>query len=149
MDLEHETRVVEQLLVEWNALRVTESYRRASFTSLRDATIGRWRDNGPHDATSVHFVEHRVARGDRALAEVVELEERSDSAHAKCCADVAGLAHLSARDQETTLARVRDISSRALREEMRYRTTLLSTLQYEVNELVNFVDEDGGRRDHL
>ena len=149
MDLEHEVRVVEQLLVEWNALRVTESYRRANFTSLRDAAIVRWRESGHRAAASVHFVEHRVARGDRALAEVVELEERSDSAYAKCCADVAGLARLSTRDQETTLARVRDISSRALREEMRYRTTLLSTLQYEVNELVNFVDEDGGRRDHL
>ncbi|NNN08015.1 MAG: hypothetical protein HKL85_02335 [Acidimicrobiaceae bacterium] len=144
MDLEHDAIATEQLLVECNALRVTESYRRVHFTSLRDDAIARWRASGHHDTTSQHFVEHRVARGERALAEVLELEVHSDVAYAMCCTDLAERARLSAKDQKKTLADVADVASRAVREEMRYRTTLLGTLQYEVNELTMFIDDHAG-----
>jgi hypothetical protein len=55
---------------------------------------------------------------------------------------MSGLSLLSQKDRKKTLAKVRDIASRAVREELRYRTTLLSTLHHEVNELVAFADEN-------
>ena len=144
MDIDHEVRAVEGLMNEWHSLRVTEAYRRVHFTLLRDDALARWNESSAHDSTTSHFVEHRVARVESALTEVLELEERSDGSFALCRADMTVVDQLAPRDQTTTIARVRDISSRALREEMRYRTTLLSTLHHEVNELARFIDEKLG-----
>lgn len=104
----------------------------------------RWNESGPHNEAAAHFIEHRIARGEHALVEVVELEEHSDLAYARCRADMAELSLLTKKDQKKALVRVRDIASRAVREELRYRTTLLSTLHHEVNELVAFADENIG-----
>jgi hypothetical protein len=145
MGLEHDAGVVEQLMGEWNSLRVTEAYRRVHFTLLRDEAIVRWSESGPHDEIEVHFVEHRVSRGEHALGEVRELEDRSDVAFAQCRSDLDGVESLSKKDRERTITRVRDVASRALREEMRYRTALLGTLHHEVNELTTFVDDSPPR----
>jgi hypothetical protein len=115
------------------------------FTLLRDEVIVRWSESGPHDEIATHFVEHRVARGEHALDEVRELEDRSDVAYAQCRADLAGVESLSKMDRERTLTQVRDVASRALREEMRYRTAVLGTLHHEVNELTTFVDDSPRR----
>ena len=141
MDAAQSPREVEQLIVEWNALRVTETYRRANFTVLRDRALGRWEHHGPHTEVDTHFVQYRVGRGAQALIEIVELEERSDLAFAACQSDFAAAANMSEKDRETTLSRIRDVSSRAIREDMRYRTTLLGTFRHEVNELVTFIDD--------
>jgi hypothetical protein len=141
MGLEHDAGVVEQLMGEWNSLRVTEAYRRVHFTLRRDEALVRWREGGPHDEIASHFVEHRFARGEQALGEVRELEDRSDVAFAQCRSDLDGAESLSKNDREKTLAQVRDVASRALREEMRYHTALMGTFHHEVNELTTFVDE--------
>jgi hypothetical protein len=141
----HDVGVVEQLMVEWNSLRVTEAYRREHFTLLRDEAIIRWSEGGPHDEIAVHFVEHRVARGEHALDEVRELEDRSDAAYAQCRCDLDAVESLSKKDRERTLTRVGEVASRALREEMRYRTSLLGTFHHEVNELTTFVDDSPTR----
>lgn len=144
MGREDDRGEVEHLLVEWNSLRVTEAYRRVHFTLLRDEVLSRWEQSGPHDRTAEHFVQHRRARAASALAEILDLEERSDASYVSCHAEMTTVARLSARERSRALAKIRGVVERALREEIRYRTTLVSTLHHEVNELSAFVDEKLG-----
>jgi len=140
----HDESVVEQLMSEWNSLRVTEAYRRVHFTLLRDEALARWQENDPHEENATHFVERRLARGESALAEIRELEDRSDRSYTLCRADMIDLPLLSQKDQKKTFAKIQDVASRAMRGEIRYRTTLLGTLHHEVNELTAFIDENLG-----
>jgi acyl-CoA reductase-like NAD-dependent aldehyde dehydrogenase len=140
-----ETRELEELMGEWQARRVTEVYRRETFSAQRDETLARWRARGPHTSVEEDFVAFRLARGAMALGEILELEERSDLAYDACRAALDHWAQLSTKERRSILARVgdtsRDTSRDALRVDMRYRHTLVTTLQNEVRELCDYVDE--------
>jgi hypothetical protein len=133
--------VVEQLLSEWNALRVTEAYRRRNFTTLRDEALARWNARGPHNDSDQHFIEHRMSRGAQALAEALEMEERSDVMYASCVEDFDSVSSLDEKYRQKMLSKIQSVCQRAINEGMRYRTTVVSTFQYEVKELIEFVEE--------
>src|ERR1019366_5429173 len=106
MELEHDVSDVEKLMREWNSLRVTEAYRRVHFKLLRDEALARWDEGGPYDETSTNYVRHRVARGNSALGEIVELEDQSDASYALCRSQMADLPQHSAKLRKKSLARV-------------------------------------------
>lgn len=134
-------REVEQLLLQWNALRVTEIYRRTSFATQRDAVLARWDDLAPHTPVEEHFIEFRLARGVTALSEVIELEDRTTRTYEECRVDLERAATLEGKERTRALATVRDVATRAIRQDMRHLATLTSTYQYELDELVGFIDE--------
>jgi hypothetical protein len=136
-----ETRNVEQLMREWDALRVTESYRRVTFTSQRDEVVARWSAYGPHGVAESDFVAFRLSRGEMALREILELEVHSDVLFAKCRADLEGLSPLGSRDRQRSLASIRDTCVDAVRVNMRYRHSLVTTFQHEVTELAVYIED--------
>jgi acyl-CoA reductase-like NAD-dependent aldehyde dehydrogenase len=76
-----------------------------------------------------------------ALGEILELEERSDLAYGACRAALDHWAQLSTKERKRVLARVGDTSRGALAVDMRYRHSLVTTLQNEVRELRDYVDD--------
>lgn len=136
-----EVREVEELLARWNALRVTEIYRRTNFASQRDAAMARWASLEPHTPADEHFIDFRVSRGVTALAELMEFEDRTTRAYEECRVDLERAATLEGKDRAKRLTRLRDVAQRAIRQDMRHLATLTSTYQYELDELVDFIDE--------
>ncbi len=134
-------REVEELLVRWNSLRVTEIYRRTNFARQRDAAMARWATLAPHTPADEHFIEFRGRRGVTALAELMEFEDRVTRAYEESREQLGRAATLEGKERAKVLARLRDGAWRALRQDMRHLTTLTSTYQYELDELVDFVDE--------
>ena len=141
MNIFDETRAVEQLMIDWNALRVTEGYRRVSFTRQRDEAMARWVAHGPHGETESHFIDFRTEHGALVLREVIELEERSDATYARCRNEIDALSSLSEKGRHKAIARIHGVCADAIRVDMRYRTALLTTYQHEVKELVDYIDE--------
>ena len=141
MDLHQETRDVKELMIQWNSLRVTEAYRCVKFTDQRDEALARWREHDPHNDQDEHFVEHRMARAATALAEVIELQERSDASFFACGQTVEAVAAMSPKECKKSLSQVRGVCDGAIRQDMRNYTTLTSTYQHAVKELVEFIDE--------
>lgn len=129
------------MLLQWNALRVTEVYRRTTFATQRDAVLARWNDLAPHTPADEHFIEFRLARGVTALFEVIELEDRTTQTYLECRADLERAATLEGKERARALAAIRDAATRAIRQDMRHLATLTSTYQYELDELVSFIDE--------
>lgn len=136
-----DARVVEQLMNEWNALRVTEEYRRIRFTSLRDEALARWNARGSHGTTESEFVSFRVSRGDMALREILELEEHSERAFQSCRRAMDDLSSLSEKERRRSLASLRATCHEAQRVAMRYRHSLVTTFQHEVEELLTYIDD--------
>ena len=86
---------------------------------------------------------HRCATADHraALAEVIELQERSDASFFACGQTVEAVAAMSPKECKKSLSQVRGVCDGAIRQDMRYYTTLTSTYQHAVKELVEFIDE--------
>ncbi len=136
-----DVREVEELLVRWHALRVTEIYRRTNFATQRDAAMARWASLAPHTPADEHFIDFRVTRAVTALAELMEFEDRTTHAYEQCRIDLESAATLDGKARAKALGRLRDVAQRAIRQDMRHLATLTSTYQYELDELVDFVDE--------
>jgi len=134
-------RSVEQLMSQWESVRLTEAYRRARFVAQRDAVMARWNDHVPRGGTESDFVTFRLSRGDMALREILELEGRSDAAFERCRAELASLTSLAPKEARRREASIRDTCGNALRVDMRYRHTLVTTLQHEVRDLVAYIEE--------
>lgn len=141
MNIFDETRAVEQLMIDWNALRVTEGYRRVSFTRQGDEAMARWAARGPHGETETHFITFRTEHGAMVLREVIELEERSDVTYARCRHEIDTLSSLPERGRQKALRKIHEVCADAIRVDMRYRTALVTTYQHEVKELVDYIDE--------
>jgi len=141
MDYRDETRRVNELLVRWNALRMTEVYRRTRFTMQRDAALARWHASGLHRDELANFVDFRVSRGVTALSEAIEIEDHSSVSYAWCREQISTMEHRSEKEKIKLLAAIRDASENAIRRDMRYLATLTSTYQFEVKELEEFIDE--------
>ena len=135
-----EARLVEQLMLEWNSRRVTEVYRRVTFTAQRDEIVARWNAHGPHGVAEADFVAFRISHGDMALREIVELEERSDITFAKCRSDMDNLASFEPKALQRALSRLADICRDAMRVDMRYQHSLATTFQHEVKDLIAYVE---------
>ena len=136
-----ETSDVERLMLEWNALRVTEAYRRATFLTQRDTAVERWNSHGPHGATESEHVQFRLSRTEMALREIVELEESSDASFNRCRVEIDASASLAPKDRRKALSAIRDTCVDAQRVAMRYRHTLVTTFQHEVKELTTYIED--------
>jgi len=136
-----DARSVEQLMGEWESLRVTEAYRRTRFMAQRDDVVARWNARGPHGETQSEFVSFRLTRGDMALREILELEVRSDAAFEECRDRLRTLESLDPKESRRTLSSVRETCLDAVRVDMRYRHTLVTTLLHEVRELTSYIEE--------
>lgn len=136
-----EKRMVEQLMLEWDARRVTEAYRRTRFRAQRNDALERWTAHGPHAEVEERYVAFRVSHTDMVLAEIMELEVRADAAYDQCRTDLDAFDARTAKEQRRSLAKVRQTCEDALSVAMRYRHSLNTTLQHEVAELVTYIED--------
>jgi len=141
MDIREETRRVSELLVRWNALRITEVYRRTRFALQRDAALARWNASGLNTGELATFIDFRVSRGVTALSEAIEIDDRSSASYQWCQEQLAALPHMTEKESEKALGAIGAAGDTAIRRDMRYLATLTSTFQFEVKELEEFIDE--------